>query len=759
MEPPTIDNAQREGRPRAARAALAACGLLVGAWTVFGQPLPGTAPLEEQGDLAVRMVEGIDRYLMRGLGGARARRDAYWRTASAAEHRRTLARIIGAVDSRIPFEAPWPAATVNRPAVVASGDGYEVQAIRWPVFEGVEGDGLLLKPRGEVKARVIALPDADVTPEMLAGLAPGIAPERQVARRLAESGCLVVVPALIDRSDEFSGKEGVRFTNQPHREFIYRMAYEMGRHVIGYEAQKALALVDWFAREQAEAPIGVAGYGEGGLLALYSAALDERIGAAMVSGYLGPREGVWREPIYRGVWSQLETFGDAELARLVAPRTLVVDTAAAPAISGPPAEREGRRGAAPGAITTHGAADVREEADRARPSFPSGALTVTEGSASLEAFMRALKVQPAPSAAPLKDQRPGFDPRDRLRRQFQQLIDHTQKLVRQSEFTRAAFTSKLDTSSPEAWDRSAEQYRRALWEEVIGKMPPADRPLSPKSRRIYDTPAYSGYEVTLDVWPDVFAYGILLVPKDLKPGERRPVVVCQHGLEGRPQHLIDPPDERLGRIYARYAAALAEQGFVVYAPQNPYIGEEKFRVLLRKAHPQKLSLFSFILGQHERTLEWLGSLPFVDPERIGFYGLSYGGKTAMRVPSLLKRYALSICSADFNEWIRKITDVDHAFSYMYTVEYDMLEFNLGNTFNYAEMAALIAPRPFMVERGHRDGVGIDEWVAYEYARVRRLYADLKIPERTEIEFFDGPHEIHGVGTFEFLRRHLRWPAR
>jgi hypothetical protein len=40
-----------------------------------------------------------------------------------------------------------------------------------------------------------------------------------------------------------------------------------------------------------------------------------------------------------------------------------------------------------------------------------------------------------------------------------------------------------------------------------------------------------------------------------------------------------------------------------------------------------------------------------------------------------------------------------------------------------------------------------------------LYADLKIPERTEIEYFDGPHEIHGVGPYDFLRRHLNWPAK
>ena len=56
-----------------------------------------------------------------------------------------------------------------------------------------------------------------------------------------------------------------------------------------------------------------------------------------------------------------------------------------------------------------------------------------------------------------------------------------------------------------------------------------------------------------------------------------------------------------------------------------------------------------------------------------------------------------------------------------TGEYEIFEFDLGSTFNYAEMAALIAPRPFMVERGHFDGVAPDEGVAYEFAKVRHLY--------------------------------------
>jgi hypothetical protein len=262
--------------------------------------------------------------------------------------------------------------------------------------------------------------------------------------------------------------------------------------------------------------------------------------------------------------------------------------------------------------------------------------------------------------------------------------------------------------------------------------------------------------VMLDVWPDVYAYGILLLPKDLKPGERRPVVVCQHGLEGRPRDVADPKVDH--PAYHRYAARLAERGFVTFSPQNPYIGTDAFRVLQRKANPLRKSLFSVIAGQHERILDWLETQPFVDPQRIGFYGLSYGGKSAMRLPAMLERYCLSICSADFNEWIWKNVSTDSSYSYMFTGEYEMFEFDLGNTFNYAEMAALICPRPFMVERGHDDGVAPDEWVAYEFGKVKRLYDRLGIGDRTEIEFFNGPHTINGVGTFDFLHRHLKWPT-
>jgi dienelactone hydrolase len=758
---------------------------------LVAEGLPDTKPLTAEGDLAAQMVAGIDKYLMRALAEAPGKRKDLWNPdySSAEAYAKSiqpqhdrLRKILGVVDPRVPYKDLEYVSSTSQPALVSDGTGYKIYAVRWPVLEGVDAEGLLLEPAAKPRAAVIALPDADWTPEMLVGLAAGVPKESQFARRLAENGCRVLVPTLIDRQDTWSGNPKLgRMTNQPHREFIYRMAFEMGRHIIGYEIQKTLAGVDYFAQAEGHPPIGVIGHGEGGCVAFYAGALDERIQVTLVSGYFGPREQAWQEPIYRNVWGLAREFGDADVAAMfhvprlrakdgtVRQRYLLIEDQARPQRDGPPAAQDGRRGAAPGRLAAPDHDATLRELDRIKEIFDrrkhAGPLFSSDRAAKLpstawmqEQFLqqltRSVDVHLQEDGPVPKERRADFSPAARQKRQFDQLVAFTQKLMRDSENRRQEYFWAPVAKTPAGkWDAAMKPYRDHLWEEVIGKLPPPTEPANPQSRAIYDAPKWNGYEVVLDLYADVFAYGILLVPKDLKPGEKRPVVVCQHGLEGRPQDVCNPKEKT--RYYNSFGAQLADRGYIVYAPQNPYIGQDKFRVLQRKANLLGLSLFSFIVRQHERTLDWLAGLPFVDGERLAFYGLSYGGKTAMRVPALLPRYCLSICSGDFNEWTWKNVSVDFRGSYMFTGEYEMPEFNMGQTLVYAEMAALIAPRPFMVERGHDDPVGIDEWVAYEYAKVRRLYAKLGLPERTTIEFFSGGHEIHGKGTFEFLDRHLK----
>ena len=744
---------------------------------VTGADIPapiGTQPFTMTDDPAAVLVDGVDRFLLRQIDQAKERRLLRWKKSYAEKNshqefitaqRAQLTEILGIRGSRIQFHALELVDTTSTPALVTSSDSIRIERVRWPVLTdpdphrkhltSVTGEGLLLTPITPYKATIIAIPDADQTPEQLCGLADGILAERQYARQLAEAGFRVIVPAIISRHVEARNGRGV----MTDREFIYRGSFILGQHLIGYELQKVLALVDMIHKPQIDdtKPIGIIGYGEGGMLSLFAAALDHRISSAAVSGYFGPREHCWQEPLDRNVFGLLNNFGAAQLAAMIAPRPCVVETANVPEFE------FSKNGGAPAALTSPQPDEIQQEARVARELGANLRVTTPQdgqfGSSKwIQQFVSTLDDQPGKTrpAQITRDEEPAdlntFIEQRRLQ-QLQELDRHNQALLRESPFVRKAYMSKLDTSSVHAFETSAEPYRETFRKDIIGQFDEALLPPNARSRKLQETELWTAYEIWLDVFPDVGAYGVLLLPKNLEPNERRPVVVCQHGLEGRPVDTFQ--DDH--RAYHDYAAKLCEQGFITFAPQNIYIFEDRFRTLQRKANPLGKTLFSVIVPQHQQIINWLKSQPYVDGDRIAFYGLSYGGKSAMRIPALVTDYCLSICSADFSEWVLKNASTRHNFSYVWTGEYEIFEWNLGRTFNYSEMAALICPRPFMVERGHFDGVGEDNWVAHEFAKVRHLYAaKLKIPERTEIEWFDGPHTINGNATFDFLHRHLNW---
>ncbi len=760
-------------------------------------PLPGTRPLTGTNDFAADMVRGIDRYLDRAAAEMPAMRRSRWSIeagsnqafldsflARAEANRARLRHLLGVVDPRDPvsmrFTTPLGTNLATPAGEIARGPGYRVLAVEWNVFRGVIGQGLLLVPDGEPHADVIAVPDCDWTPEQAIGLVAGVPAGQQFPRRFAEAGCRVLVPALVDRGSLFAGNPGVRSVKHSQRETLWRAGYEVGRHPLGYELQQIVAAADWLSATRAEGPgertgdllktieriqnpgsgrqeLGIVGYGEGGLLALYAGACDTRFLAVAACGALGLGSRNPELPIDRNVWSVLQHFSDAELAATILPRAVIAEHGRYPVVT-----HTDQGGGAPGRLWRPSQAEFTAERERLQGWLPDmAAYFLFAGEESVcdwgtaQRFYRKLSSQggiaqtlgPVPTVTG-----PIPDASERTKQLYRAQLEDTQHLMRESEYVRRELWKQADQSSLAKFTNSVAAFRDRFRDEVVGVIPAASLPANPRTRQLFETNGVRGYEVVLDVHPDVFTHGILCVPTNLKPGDRRAVVVCQHGLEGRPRDVSDPAV--ISHFYHQYGLKLAEQGYVTFAPQNPYIGGTAFRQVLRKAQPLGLTLWSFIVRQHEVITDWLAAQEFVDPARIAFYGLSYGGKTAMRVPVLVDRYCLSICSADYNEWIWKNMSARSPYSYLWTSEYDMPEWNLANQFNYAELSWLIFPRPFMVERGHDDGVAPDEWVAYEYAKTRRHYVKMGLADRTEIEFFDGPHSINGKGTFEFLRKHL-----
>ncbi|MDP6721933.1 MAG: dienelactone hydrolase family protein, partial [Pirellulaceae bacterium] len=334
------------------------------------EPLAGTKPMTVTGDIASQMVDGIDRFLLRELERSIADRAQHWKrdissatayNASIEPNRKRLAHILGVRDDRVAFANPELTATTAQPALVAKGQGFDVYSIRWPSIGDMHGEGLMLLPsNGKSVADIVAIPDASQTPEQLVGLTPGVAAASQFPRRLASAGCRVIVPSLISRDMQRRAPPGRGGrANLTHREFVYRAAFELGRHLIGYELQKILACVDWFSNEEA-APhtIGVIGYGEGGMLAMHAGALDPRIDGVCVSGHFGSRQKCWNEPLDRNVFGLLEQFGDAEIASMLATRVLVIDSTPGPDVTLP------SEGGGPAAMKWHSPQAIAAERQR-----------------------------------------------------------------------------------------------------------------------------------------------------------------------------------------------------------------------------------------------------------------------------------------------------------------------------------------------------------------------------------------------------------
>lgn len=255
--------------------------------------------LEEQADEDARsqaMVSGIHQYLLRQYepSALQARRGLRITSAggTADAARAELRQVLGIVPSEQPRN-PVVAATADIAGdgtvamTTMAGGAISATGVSWPAFTvagatdcTAHGEGIWLRPTTRpVTSRVIVIPDADHSPERASE--PG-----GYALRLAEAGHEVLVVCLIDRGDTFSGSDAAQstahefgpvYTNQPHREWLHRSAFEMGRTLIGYEVSKVLAAVEALSATPVTGspalPIGVFGYGEGGMLALHVSAL------------------------------------------------------------------------------------------------------------------------------------------------------------------------------------------------------------------------------------------------------------------------------------------------------------------------------------------------------------------------------------------------------------------------------------------------------------------------------------------------------
>src|SRR5206468_7893901 len=137
------------------------------------------------------------------------------------------------------------------------------------------------------------------------------------------------------------------------------------------------------------------------------------------------------------------------LAMLIAPRTLVVEAAPGPEVTGPPPARKGRAGAAPGRLGTPPRSAVVAEANRALAALRTlpgrwQCQVITADHAGSEQTLGALRKSLRANSSTSEgraptDSRTNFDPAPRQHRQFRQLTDFTQTLLPDAAAERQAY--------------------------------------------------------------------------------------------------------------------------------------------------------------------------------------------------------------------------------------------------------------------------------------------------------------------------------
>lgn len=332
--------------------------------------------------------------------------------------------------------------------------------------------------------------------------------------------------------------------------------------------------------------------------------------------------------------------------------------------------------------------------------------------------------------------------RDQLERYLDREIEAAEK-VRARSWQR-------DFSSLQAYETSVSPWRARL-KEWLGGMPYQPADLSPQVTYLTRTDKFAAFRVWLTALEDVQVYGILLLPRQ-PPAERLPAVIALHGLGGSPETVCGLAEE--DDYNQRFGAKLAEHGFVVFAAD--FVNEPPaLSHLDRKAKMVGQRIQGFLQFQIQRVVDYLQSRPDVDPARIGIYGISWGGRTALNAAALDTRIGAVVISGYFNDSTRKmVTRSPHYIPYIDTSEdYAFFERH-ALEFSDADIASLILPRPVFIENGSEDQVAHWPMAKTASARVQEYYRLLGVGENAVFHVFEGKHVADGEASIPFLAKHL-----
>jgi dienelactone hydrolase len=290
--------------------------------------------------------------------------------------------------------------------------------------------------------------------------------------------------------------------------------------------------------------------------------------------------------------------------------------------------------------------------------------------------------------------------------------------------------------TPEDWQARAANTREGILRGAQLWPLPERTPLNPVFRKKRAFAGYTVENVAFESRPGLFVTGSLYRPAS---GQGPfPAILCPHG------HWSDPADYgRFRPDMQKRCATLARMGAVVFSIDM--VGYGEFRSLgWKHERPDALKIQ---LWNSIRALDFLQSLPDVDPKRLAATGASGGGTQTFLLAAVDDRLAVSAPAVQVSS---------HFFGGCVCESGLPIHKSRMHETNNADIAAMAAPRPQLILSDGQDWTQNVPKIEFPY--IQRVYNLFGAGDRVENAHF--PDEGHDYGytkrlaLYPFLAKHL-----
>jgi len=153
-----------------------------------------------------------------------------------------------------------------------------------------------------------------------------------------------------------------------------------------------------------------------------------------------------------------------------------------------------------------------------------------------------------------------------------------------------------------------------------------------------------------------------------------------------------------------------------------------------------------------RGIDYLQTLPEVDPERIGVTGRSGGGAYTWYISALDTRVKAAVPVAG-------VTSMrSHVVEGKISTHCDCMFFVNTYRWDFAQLASLVAPRPLLLTNTDNDHIFPLSGVMDVYWKTRRVYSEIGAGDKLGLAISEGPHadsQPLQVNAFDWMNQYLK----